>query len=112
MKDNFLKNPGIRFIIKFLPLFFLFYFFHVFYIGITAPGGYYSPFLDQYLDYTSWLRKTLLHGGNVIARIIGLDTFVEEPYNLTIKGGRSVRMVHSCLGYGVLSFWASLVIGN
>lgn len=107
-----ITNPGILFIIKFLFLFAGFYFFNQFYIGFVAPGGYYSPFLHTYLNYVDWLRSSILYGGNLVAHVIGLKTAVVPPFLLRIVGGPGVKMVYTCIGFGVLSFWAAFVLAN
>ncbi|HEX8332643.1 MAG TPA: hypothetical protein VF622_08465 [Segetibacter sp.] len=98
------------FLLKFLILFALLYFFNVAFIGITSPGNFYLPFLDKYLNYIDWLRSLILHVSNLISRVAGLNSMVEEPYLLGVKGGPAVRMVYTCIGYGVMSLWAAFVI--
>lgn len=31
---------------------------------------------------------------------------------MLLQSGQSVRMVYSCIGYGVMSFWAAFVVAN
>lgn len=107
-----ITNPGILFIGKFLFLFAFFYFFTYYYIGFVAPGGYYSPYLHEYANYIDWLRSSILHGANILCHLFGLNTNVKAPFLLKITNGPGVRMVYSCIGYGVMSFWAAFVIAN
>lgn len=109
---NLIKNPGIRFIILFLLLFGLQYGFHEMYIGITSPGGStYNRFLEQHLNYINWVRSSILHGANVIAHLLGYDTFINPPFKLQI-GRYTVTMVYSCIGFAVMSFWIAFVIAH
>jgi exosortase/archaeosortase family protein len=107
-----ITNPGLLFIGKFLSLFALFYFFTYYYIGVVAPGGYYSPFLHDYANYVDWLRSSILHGANTVCHLFDLNTNVKAPFLLRVENGPGVRMVYTCIGYGVMSFWAAFVIAN
>jgi exosortase/archaeosortase family protein len=93
-----------------LSLFATLYFFNVAFIGITSPGNFYISFLDKYLNYIDWLRDLILHTSNFIVRTTGLNSIVEEPYLLRVKGGPAVKMVYTCIGYGVMSLWVAFVI--
>jgi exosortase/archaeosortase family protein len=104
------ENSFVWFLIKFILLFALLYFINLAVIGLSSPGNYYLPFLDQYLNYIDWLRNLILYTSNLITRIAGLDSIVEEPYLLRVKSGPAVRMVYSCIGYGVMSLWVAFVI--
>jgi exosortase/archaeosortase family protein len=108
-------KPGrdyILFIIKFLGTFCIFYFGTLAVIGLSAPGGYYSPFIAKYLDYIDWMRASLLYGSGFFLGLIGYDTYTPDKYHIFIVNGTGVRMVYSCIGYGVMSFWAAFVIAN
>ena len=82
------------------------------YIGITAPGGYYVPFLDHYLNYPAWLRTSLLVGSQALLGIFGFHASRPDSYLINLPDGTSVRMVYACLGYGIMSFWAAFVFAN
>lgn len=111
MFSNFFnKHPEALFLVKLLGLFSVFYFGTDFWIGITAKGGLYSSFCDEYLNYVKWLRLFVLKGAAVICSIFGHPTTIINTITLKIIGGRQVNMVYSCTGYGVLSCWAAFVI--
>lgn len=76
------------------------------------PGGYYSPFVSRYLDYPALLRLSLLHGTRLMAAVFGFDTFIRNAYVISFINGHGVRLVYSCLGYGLLSFWIAFVFAN
>lgn len=44
--------------------------------------------------------------------MLGLSTFFSDKFTLKLMTGEGVRMVYSCIGYGVMSFWAAFVIAN
>jgi len=106
---QFWQNPTYRFLILLLGFFGLFHYFNLFYIGITAPGGVYVPFLAEHLNYISGLRYALIQTSEWILNILGYTTFTTEFW-LRVSGHGGVVVVYSCLGYGVMSFFAAFVI--
>lgn len=107
-----MKNPGISFLVKFILFFIFFYVGTQVVIGLSADVGWYSPFIAKHFNYVAWLRKSILHGGQVAASIIGLKTIVRPPFLLQLINGPAVKMVYSCIGVGVMSFWAAFVLAN
>ena len=103
------QNRSYRFIILLLGVFGLMYYFNEFYIGITAPGGHYVPFLDEHLNYISGLRFVLIQTAEWILNLLGYSTFTTE-YWLRVAGRGGVVVVYSCLGFGVMSFFTAFVI--
>ncbi len=105
---NFLGNPSYRFLLLFLSLFLLLYYFNIFYMGITAPGNFYIPFLDEHLDYIQGFRHLLIGASAAVLRLLGHEVFQSDTtvhaYNV---GG--VTVVYSCLGLGVMSFFIAFV---
>lgn len=98
--------------IKFIACFALLYFGTAAFIGLAAPGNYYLPFLDKYLNYVAWLRSSLLFGVKSLVGLMGIESFVKDIYTLRVSGGRGVHVGFDCLGYGVLSFWAAFIFAN
>ncbi len=81
-------------------------------IGISAPGGYYVPFIEKYLNYVLWYRSFLLHGVSSVMSIFGYNTILVSIFVIKIVNANSVQLVYSCLGFGVLSFWVAFVLAN
>lgn len=81
-------------------------------IGISAPGGYYSAFVHKYLNYPALLRKAILRSTEFFLTVMGYNMEMVDEYKVRIAGGRGVRMVYSCLGIGVTSFWVAFMIAN
>jgi exosortase/archaeosortase family protein len=107
---NFFKDRiFIRFVIKFLLVFCICYYGTLAIIGLSAPGGYYSAFVDKYLDYVSWLRSGLLHGSAFLLSLFGADTYKASEYTLQMVNGRGINIVYECIGYGIMSFWIAFV---
>lgn len=113
MRLEFLKdNTFLRFVLKFLLLFAVFYYGTLAIIGLSVPGGYYSPFVVHYLDYISWLRSSLLNGSRWLLSLFNIETYLATEYNLKVVNGRGIKMVYECIGYGIMSFWGAFVIAS
>src|SRR5829696_8907732 len=109
---RYLSKPFILYLFKFGGLFSLFYFGTLLIIGFSSKENLYSEFIDNYIDFVSPLRQSILQSAKVLFHIFGYTTTLSDEYTLGLKGGHSVRMVYSCVGYGVLSFWSAFVLSN
>jgi len=110
---NFLWDKKfLWFAIKFLGLFGLLYYGTIAWIGIAAPGGYYSPFVAQWLDYVSWIKYSLMWGIGSLMGLFGIDTVNEPGFLIRMVGKRGVIIAMDCVGYGVYSFWIAYVVAN
>jgi len=103
------KLSPIRFVIVFVVLFLLFYYFNIFFFGITSPGNHYSAFLANHLNYISWLRHFLLMSSAGLLNLFGPGAVYNE-YDLLVAGHGTIQLVYSCLGLGVMSFFAAFVL--
>jgi len=107
------KNAAVNiswFLLKTLLLYFTFNYFFLAYTGLTIPGGrFYSPFLLEHADFISVFRRFLLWGGAQFASLIGYPADYTN-YMLSIRNGASVRMVHSCMGFSLMSAYAALIL--
>jgi exosortase/archaeosortase family protein len=101
-------NP-IRFAVVFVALFACFYYFNIFYLGITSPGNHYSLFLDENLNYIQWLRWGLLFVSKQILLGLGFTTITND-IDLLVAGRGYIALEYSCLGMGVMSFLAAFTI--
>lgn len=100
------------YLVRFLGLFCLLFYGTEAVIGLSAPGSHYSSFVADHLDYISPFRHALLEATKALLSLFGVHTVIGDAYSLTVAGGRGVRMVYSCLGYGVLSFWIAFIFAN
>ena len=107
-----LNKNFLVYLVKFSLLFCFFYFGTVALIGITAPGGYYVPFIAEYLNYIDWLRSSLLFASKQLLRLLDYHPYINNKYELYAKYNVGIRMVYTCIGYGVMSFWAAFVMAN
>jgi exosortase/archaeosortase family protein len=103
------NNNPIRFVVKFVALFAFLYYFDIFFFGLTTPGNRYVPFLADHLDYISWLRTGLLKSSAGILNMLGYTAITNE-YELLVAGHGVLKIVYSCLGSGLISFFAAFVL--
>ena len=83
------------------------------FIGITTPDGkYYVSFFDEYFNYVKVLRLIILAGSQFWMSVLGYETYLQDAYTIKVVNGASVRLVYSCLGYGVISFWIAFIAAN
>jgi exosortase/archaeosortase family protein len=101
-------NP-MKFAAWFVGLFVVFYYGNIFFFGITSPGKYYSPFLANNLNYIQGLRWLLLKCSALILNSFGYSA-VTGTYDLLVAGHGIIRLVYSCLGLGVISFFTAFVL--
>jgi len=103
------RQGPLRFVIIFVVLFLLFYYFNIFFFGITSPGNHYSAFIADHLNYISVLRHFLLMVSAWILNLLGFGAIYNE-YDLLVAGHGTIQLVYSCLGLGVISFFAAFVL--
>ena len=103
------KNDPVRFALVFVALFVGFYYFNIFYLGITSPGNHYSVFLDKHLNYIQWLTLGLLWCSKKVLIVLGYNTITNDQ-DLLVAGYNHIKIAYSCLGLGVVSFLAAFSI--
>lgn len=81
-------------------------------IGLASPDNLYSPFVANHLNFIDPLRTSLLWGAKALLSLWGYPSYFRDSYTLGLTSGEAVRMVYSCIGYGVMSFWAAFVFAN
>lgn len=101
-----------QYLLKFLLTFCILYLGTIAWIGITAPGGYYSPFAARYLNYVAGLRWLLLHGSKLLLQALGYSIYLKDVYTIKLQNGLGVHVGYDCIGYGVMIFWLSFILAN
>lgn len=109
MQIGIKNNVAVWFSIKFLLLFLLFYYFNIMFFGLTQPGGNYNAFLDYHLNYITWLRWGLLHISATVLKAFGFTAIVNDT-ELLAAGHGKIRLIYTCLGLGIMSFFAAFVL--
>jgi exosortase/archaeosortase family protein len=116
MKNIFVKSFkyfDLLFFSKFTLFFLSFYYFNIFYLGVTSPGGkFYSSFLEEHLNYIAWLTNSILHVSNFIDHTFGIHSYLEGAYQIKTPRGTSVTVWLPCLGLGIISFWVAFIIAD
>src|ERR1700761_4224866 len=103
------QNSPVRFAVLFISLFLLFYYFNILFFGITSPGNHYLPFLADHLNYIAALRWFLLQSSAGLLRLFGFSTLTNNN-ELLVVGRGIITLVYTCLGLGVMSFFAAFVL--
>jgi exosortase/archaeosortase family protein len=106
---KFDKESPVRFILIFMTLFVIFYYFNIIFFGITLPGHHYNAFLAENLNYIRLLRWFILQSSAQIISWLGY-TAITDDSQLLVAGRGILRVVYSCLGLGVMSFFTAFVI--
>ncbi len=104
---NFLKFTAI-----FLGTFAVCYYGALFFTGLAVPGGSYSPFVEKYVNIASWMRSAIILSSKWLLSLFGIATFRADDYVLRAVSGNGVRIVYSCLGFGVMSFWTAYIVAT
>jgi exosortase/archaeosortase family protein len=109
MKKQFEKDSPVRFLLVFLSLFVIFYYFNILFFGLTSEGNHYNAFLDEHFNYIRILRHFLLNTAASILSWLGY-TAITSDTELLVVGRGVIRLVYSCLGLGIMSFFTAFVI--
>ncbi len=109
LKKYYCKNDITRFVCSFTVLFSAMAFINHAFISLTTEGGYYNAWVAKYLDYVSLYRSVLLKSAGAVTGLFGYDYRV-DMYHLYINNNSGVRMVYSCIGLNILSFWAAFTL--
>ena len=103
------KGP-LNFILLFILLFPAFYYFNIWFFSVTSPDAvHYNTFLATHLNYISWLRHILLGSSAWALNLLGFTALYDE-YHLLVAGHGFLQLIYSCLGLGVMSFFAAFVL--
>lgn len=106
------QKAALVYVAKFLGVFFLLFYGTEGVIALASPGGLHHPFVEQHLNFIDPFRTFLLASSRELLTVFHFQARLEDLYTLTMVGGKGVRMVYSCVGYGVLSFWIAFVVAN
>lgn len=98
--------------LRFLGLFCVLYYATEAVIGLSSTEGGYNAFVAQHLNFIDPFRRFLLSATQGLLSAAGYRTYFRDTFTLSFLGGGGIRVVYSCLGYGLLSFWAAFVFAN
>ncbi|MDB5151923.1 MAG: hypothetical protein JWR54_674 [Mucilaginibacter sp.] len=106
---SFNRESPVRFAVVFLALFAGFYYFNIFFFSLTSHGRHYSVFFDENLNYIRLLRHLLLRSSSQIIGWFGYSAIYDD-FQLLVAGRGHLQVVYSCLGLGLMSFFAAFII--
>ena len=110
---NILKQKSfIIFVTKFLLVFCICYLGTLAVIGMATPGGYYSPFVEDHLDFVSFIMGSLIEGSKFLLSFFGFHTYRAPFFVIRVVNGSGVQIAYDCVGYGVMSFWIAFVLAS
>jgi exosortase/archaeosortase family protein len=64
------------------------------------------------MNFINPLRFSLLWSAKSVLMALGHPSSFRDDFTLALQSGEGIRMVYSCIGYGVMSFWAAFVFAN
>jgi exosortase/archaeosortase family protein len=100
------------YLVKFTVVFCLCYFGTLAVIGIAAPGGLHSTFVEKHLDYVTWIKDSLIWATGLILSVFHIATYTAPEHIIRFVNGNGVHIAMDCVGYGVYSFWIAFVAAN
>ena len=105
-----LKSKAVKFSITFIALFLAFYYFNIGFFSLTSPGSsHYNSFIAENFNYIRLLRHMLLLCTSFLLRCLGFGTVINE-YQMLVAGRGGIRLVYTCLGLGLMSFFTAFVL--
>lgn len=102
----------LKFLLRLLGLYLLFRLINWLMIGLIVPDGYYSPFVDNYLNYVTAIKVSVLKMGAILAQLFGVSSFAVDTSTLQIVGSGKLIMAWSCTGLEIMSFWAAFSLAD
>lgn len=112
MNFNMLNKRFLIFALKFIVLYCFFYFASLAVIGLASLEGYYVAWVHDYFNAVQWLKNSLIIAVEFISNLLGHKTVIEGNELIRFENARGVRIAKSCLGIGVMSFWAAFIISD
>ena len=106
MKTN---KPLIRFLLIFILGYILCTYFFKFWIGLCSPGGIYWKFAEEHLNFIKVYRHFLIYGAGLICNLFDLK-YLTNDTAIRIIGHGGIKIVYSCLGYGIISILIALSV--
>jgi hypothetical protein len=106
-----INKQQIRFVILLIGIYLLLYYFCIFWISLCSEGGLYWEFAEKHLNFIKWYRELLIAGSELIGELFGLKT-ISNSTQMRVIGRGGIRIVYSCIGYGILSLLVALAISS
>lgn len=79
---------------------------------LTAAESPYVLSVSGWLNLLQPVQTLLVHGVQLVLSLLQCPTDLQNSYTLKLPGGTGVRLLYSCIGYGIISFWVAFVFAN
>ncbi|RZL50474.1 MAG: hypothetical protein EOP00_04165 [Pedobacter sp.] len=104
------NRKALKFVIVLLVLYFIFSQGNLFMNSVMEPTGkYYNAFISNHFDYIQGLKTALIKPAVWIIKLFGFYA-IHNEMDVMVVDGPLLRVNYSCLGLGVMSFFAAFVI--
>jgi exosortase/archaeosortase family protein len=103
---------SVKFLLRMVGLYLLFRLINWSWIGLIAPGGLYSAFADNYLNYVSFIKVSVLQTARLMANIFGVSSHLVSTSVIKVEGGGELYMAWACCGLELMSFWAAFALAD
>jgi exosortase/archaeosortase family protein len=105
-----LKSRAVKFSVTFVLIFLALYYFNIGFFSITSPQSiHYNSFIANNFNYIRVLRHLLLLSTSFVLHCAGFASVTNE-FELLTAGRGGIRLVYSCLGLGLMSFFSAFVL--
>lgn len=104
------NKVALRFVILLVGLYFLFSEGNLFMNSVmSVDGRFYNAYIAEHFNYIQWLKSSLIIIGTWIIKLFGFYA-IHNEMDVLVVDGPYLRINYSCIGLGVMSFFAAFVI--
>ncbi|RYZ29934.1 MAG: exosortase/archaeosortase family protein [Chitinophagaceae bacterium] len=103
---------SLKFLLRLFALYLLFRLINWLWVALITPEGYYSSVIDNYFDYVTPLKLSLLHTGSFLANLLGVPSALLGDSVLRVQNGGQLIMAWACCGLEIMSFWAAFALAD
>ncbi|RYZ19140.1 MAG: exosortase/archaeosortase family protein [Chitinophagaceae bacterium] len=101
-----------RFLLRMIVFYLVFRSINWLWVGLVTPEGYYSSFIDQYLDYVNVVKFSILKVGTLFSSVVGVPAIFINDSLVQVSNGGQIEMAWACCGLEIMSFWAAFVLAD
>src|SRR4028119_652956 len=103
---------SVKFVLRMAGLYLLLRLTNSLWIGLVAPGGLYSSFIDNYFNYITLIKASVLQTASVMANAFGVSSHLPDHSTIKIDGSGELHMAWACCGLEIMSFWAAFTLAD
>jgi exosortase/archaeosortase family protein len=101
-----------KFLLRLLAFYLLFRLINWLMIGAIVRDGYYSSFIDNYLNYVTFIKVSVLQTASMMASLFDVTAYLVSDSRIKIEGSSGLFMAWSCCGLEIMSFWAAFALAD